>query len=95
MVDATTYSYAGSSAARQWQTLSRDLVDRLRPGLQVSGQLYASVGDRETTLELLERGYRERAGSRSLLSAKINPLYDFLRSDAAFQDLIGRVGLDQ
>jgi hypothetical protein len=78
----------------QQQTLSRELVDRLQPGLEVSGQLYASVGDRETTLELLERGYRERAGSRSLISAKINPLYDFLRDDPAFHDLLRRIGLD-
>ena len=78
----------------QQQTLSRELVDRLQPGLEVSGQLYASVGDRDTTLELLERGYRERAGSRSLLSAKVNPLYDFLRDDPAFRDLLRRLGLD-
>jgi serine/threonine-protein kinase len=75
------------------QTLSGELVDRLRPGLEVSGQLYASVGDATTTLELLERGHRERAGSRSLLSMEINPLYDFLRDDSAFRDLLRRVGL--
>lgn len=78
----------------QQQTLSTELVDRLQPGLEVSGQLYASVGDRDTTLELLERGYRERAGSRSLLSAKINPLCDFLRDDPAFRDLLRRIDLD-
>jgi TolB-like protein/Tfp pilus assembly protein PilF len=75
------------------QTLPRDLMDRLRPGLEVAGQLYASVGDSQTTLELLERGYRERAGSRSLLSMEINPLYDFLRDDPTFRDLLNRVGL--
>ncbi len=78
----------------QQQRLSGELVDRLQPGLEVSGQLYASVGDRDTTLEQLERGYRERAGSRSLLGAKINPLYDFLRDDPAFVDLLRRLGLD-
>lgn len=87
------------SARRAWveegrpQTLPVALVDRLQPGLGVSGQLYASVGDAETTMELLERGYRERAGSRSLLGIAINPLYDFLRDDSAFQDLLRRVGL--
>jgi len=86
-------------ARRAWveggrpQTLPGALVGRLQPGLEVSGQLYASVGDAETTIELLERGYRERAGSRSLLSMEINPLYDFLRDDSAFRDLLRRVGL--
>jgi TolB-like protein/tetratricopeptide (TPR) repeat protein len=70
-----------------------DLMDRLQPGLEFSGQLYASVGDRAGTLEILERGYRERAGSRSLLSIGINPLYDFMRDDPDFQDLLERVGL--
>lgn len=60
---------------------------------EVTGQLYAAVGDREMTLELLERAYRERAGSRSVLSIKVNPLYDFLRDDPRFQDLVRRIGL--
>jgi hypothetical protein len=69
-------------------------MDRLQPGLEVSGQLYASVGDKVATLEVLERGFRERAGARSLLSIGINPLYDFLRDDPGFLDLLERVGLD-
>ncbi len=101
--DATAASELAADflvARRKWvetgqeQELSAELVDRLQPGLEVSGQLYASVGDRATTLELLERGYRERAGSRSLLGAKINPLYDFLRDDPEFVDLLHRLGLN-
>ncbi len=74
-------------------TLPEELIDRLNPGVEIEGQLYASVGDREKTLELLEQGYRERAGARNLLSIGINPLYDFLREDPAFQDLVRRIGL--
>jgi TolB-like protein/Tfp pilus assembly protein PilF len=74
--------------------LPEELMDRLQPGLEVSGQLYASVGDKVATLEVLERGFRERAGARSLLSIGINPLYDFLRDDPGFLDLLERVGLD-
>ncbi len=75
--------------------LPRELMDRLQPGLEVSGLLYASVGDKAAALEVLERGYRERAGSRSLLSIGINPLFDFLRDDLDFLDLLERVGLDR
>ncbi|HSG08278.1 MAG TPA: tetratricopeptide repeat protein [Longimicrobiales bacterium] len=73
--------------------LPAELVSRLQPGLEVSGQLYASVGDKATTLGILEQAYRERAGARSLLSIGINPLYDFMRDDPDFLDLLGRVGL--
>jgi TolB-like protein len=75
--------------------LPKELMERLQPGLDVSGQLHASVGDKAAALEVLERGYRERAGSRSLLSIGVNPLYDFLRDDPEFMDLVERVGLDR
>ncbi len=74
--------------------LSRSLVDRLEPGLELAGQLYAAVGDGEATLEILEQAYHERAGARSLLSVKVNPLYDFLRDDPRFEELVRRVGLE-
>ncbi len=74
-------------------TLSRELVERVQPGLEIAGQLYASVGDAENTLEVLEQAYRERAGARSLLSVRVNPLYDFLRGDQHFEDLLVRIGL--
>ena len=64
-----------------------------RLGLEVEAQVYASVGDAGATLNVLERGYRERAGARSLLSVRINPLYDFLRGDPRFEDLVRQVGL--
>ena len=76
-------------------TLSRGLVDQLQPGLEIAGQLYAAVGNRETTLEMLEQAYRERSGARSLLSVKVNPLYDFLRDDPRFEELVRRVGLGE
>ncbi len=74
--------------------LSRALIDQLQPGLEIAGQLYAAVGDQETTMEILEQGYRERSGARSLLSVKVNPLYDFLRDDPRFQELVRQVGLE-
>ena len=73
---------------------SPGLVERARLGLEIEGQLLAAVGDADGTLEVLERAYLERAGGRNLLSIRVNPLYDFLRDDPRFLDLLERVGLD-
>ncbi len=84
---------AGFRETGRSSTLPRELFDRLQPGLYVGGQLFASVGDRSATLEILEQAFRERAGARSLLSIKVNPHFDFLREDPEFLDLVERVGL--
>jgi hypothetical protein len=52
---------------------------------------YAGVQDREQTLANLEAGYSERASF--LTTIKVDPLYDFLRDDPRFQDLMRRLGL--
>ncbi len=75
-------------------SLPADLVQRARLGLQVEGQMHAAVGDREQTLRLLNRAHRERAGARNLLSIGVSPLFDFLRDDPEFLDILQRVGLD-
>ena len=56
-------------------------------------QVYAAAGDRENALAILEKAVAERAGSRSVLSMKINPLYDFIRDDPRFQAMLREVNL--
>jgi TolB-like protein/Tfp pilus assembly protein PilF len=75
------------------QELPQDLIDRLEFGTEDLAQVYAFLGDGERALAELERAYEERSGSRSVLSMKLNPGYDFIRDDPRFVDLIGRVGL--
>jgi len=75
------------------QALPREVVDRAEFGSEDLGQVYAFVGDAEGTLGALERAYEERSGSRSVLSMKVNPGYDFIRTDPAFVSLMRRVGL--
>jgi eukaryotic-like serine/threonine-protein kinase len=55
--------------------------------------LYAGLGDKEASLESLERAYREHDPQMQFL--KTDPHYDALRSEARFQDLVRRVGLPQ
>ena len=50
------------------------------------------LGDRDQAMELLEKGYEER--SFLLIWIKMDPVFDQLRSDNRFQDLILRMKLD-
>ena len=50
-------------------------------------------GDGEAALAALRIALDERAGSRSVLSMKINPLYDFIRNDPRFVDMQKEAGL--
>jgi len=52
---------------------------------------YLGVGDKEQAMTWLERAYADH--SSDLVSLKVNPSYDPLRSDPRFQRLLERVGL--
>jgi tetratricopeptide (TPR) repeat protein len=54
--------------------------------------IYAGLGDKDRTMEWLEKAYAVRAAS--LVMLKVNPRYDIVRSDPRFQDLLRRVHLD-
>lgn len=51
------------------------------------------MGDKEQAFVWLERAYAQRANM--LVTLKVDPLYDPLRADPRFQDLLRRVGLAQ
>jgi TolB-like protein len=75
--------------------LSRDLSERAGLVLEDQGQIHAYFGDAENTLSALDRAVRERSGARNVLSMKVNPLYDFLRDDPRFLELMRQVGLER
>ncbi len=74
--------------------LPPDLLERVRFVLEDRGQILAFFGDVESTLAALDQAVRERSGARSALSMKVNPLYDFLRDDPRFLELMRRAGLN-
>jgi TolB-like protein/class 3 adenylate cyclase/cytochrome c-type biogenesis protein CcmH/NrfG len=76
------------------QQLSRELLARLNVTSDDLGVIYAFVGNGEGALDALERAYEERSGSRSVLSMKLNPGYEFIRDDPRFVELMKRVGLE-
>ena len=54
-------------------------------------QIYAALNDKEQTYKWLETGYRDRAVWMSYLA--VDPVFDSVRSEDRFQDLLRRVGL--
>ena len=58
----------------------------------IAGQ-YAAAGDKESAFAWLEKAYA--AHQADLVSIKIEPVFDPLRSDPRFADLLRRVGLPQ
>ncbi len=75
--------------------LPQKLLDELEIGSENLGQVYAAAGDGEAALAALQIAVDERAGSRSVLSMKINPLYDFIRDDPRFVEIQKQAGLSQ
>jgi serine/threonine-protein kinase len=53
--------------------------------------VYAALGDRDRAFEWLEKVYEER--SYYVVWLNIDPVFDQMRSDARFQDLLRRTGL--
>lgn len=54
-------------------------------------QLYANLGDADAAFRLLEQGLED--GDRGVVFLKINPLYDPIRDDPRFDDLLERLNL--
>ena len=53
--------------------------------------IYAGLGDNDRSLLWLEKAYEERSGG--LVHLKVDPVFDSLRSDFRFQDLLRRINL--
>jgi TolB-like protein len=69
------------------------LLTNLAIGNENLGQVYAAGGDAESALATIRIALDEHAGSRSVLSMKINPLYDFIRDDPRFTKMLKEVNL--
>ena len=70
-----------------------DLLSNLDIGYENLGQVYAASGDAESAITSIRIALDERAGSRSVLSMKINPLYNFIRDDPRFIEMQKEVNL--
>ena len=52
---------------------------------------YSGTGQNERVLELLQKAYAEH--SNAVVLIKVDPIYDPVRSDPRFKDLLARLGL--
>ena len=51
------------------------------------------IGDKQSALEWLEKGFQER--DDQMINLKVEPVFDPLRTDPRFQDLVRRVGIPE
>ena len=56
-------------------------------------KVYVGLGDKEQAFAWLEKGYQQR--DFWLTTLKSEPMYDTLRSDPRFQELVRRIGFPQ
>ena len=73
--------------------ITDELVAATLLGSEDLPQILALVGDAEGALKALRISLDQRSGSRSVLSMKINPAYDFIRDEPRFQEMLSEIGL--
>jgi TolB-like protein/DNA-binding winged helix-turn-helix (wHTH) protein len=87
-------AYARSGRAGAARRVIAELESQLPSGLAspdyIAG-IYMSLGDKEAALRWLERAYEAR--SDLLVFVRVDPIWDDLRADPRFQDLLRRIGL--
>jgi len=83
-------AYAESEEAGR---ITDELIAAALLGSEDLPQILALVGDAEGALKALRVALDQRSGSRSVLSMKINPAYDFMRDDPRFQEMLREIGL--
>jgi hypothetical protein len=54
---------------------------------------YSGTGQKERVIELLQRASSEH--SNAVVQIKVDPMYDPVRNDPRFKELLRRVGLEQ
>jgi TolB-like protein/DNA-binding winged helix-turn-helix (wHTH) protein/Flp pilus assembly protein TadD len=90
------YAYAAAGRRGEAEKVLADLNELFRQR-QVSPYyiaiVYAGLGGKEQAFGWLEKAYQEH--SRPLGGLKVNPVWDNLRSDPRFADLLRRIGLPQ
>jgi len=94
MSAALAHAYAVAGNKDDAKTILGELLERSRQShvepISIA-VIYVGLGENETALEWLEKAYEER--SVGLLTLKVHPIFDGLRSDPRFQELLHRIGL--
>jgi TolB-like protein/Flp pilus assembly protein TadD len=95
-VAALKEAYAASGMRGYWQKrldlMKEESKQRRVPALTLA-ELYARIDEKDQAFEWLDKAYE--AHELALIFLKVNPIYEGLRSDLRYQDLVRRVGLQQ
>ncbi len=86
------YQEGGIRAVLRWQLSLWDEIgkkDYVSPVIPAS--FHGRLGDADTTLTLLEKGYEQRAPN--VLQIQNDPAFDFLHSDPRYRALVQKIGL--
>lgn len=87
------HAYAVAGRRSEAETMLHQADERTQhayvPSFHVA-IMYAGLGRKDETIAWLERGYQER--SAWMVWLKVDPRFDFVRSDARFQNLLLRLG---
>ena len=95
VISALIWAYARAGRRADALPLLRELKKRQQTGYVPAGAFvnaYLGLGDNDEAFAWFERAYEEQ--SNILIYIKVFPLFDPLRGDPRFQDLVRRVGLD-
>jgi TolB-like protein/DNA-binding winged helix-turn-helix (wHTH) protein/Flp pilus assembly protein TadD len=94
VISALIWAYARAGRRADALRLLGELKKRQQTGYVPAGAFvnaYLGLGDNDEAFAWFERAYEEQ--SNSLIYIKVFPLFDPLRGDPRFQDLVRRVGL--
>jgi TolB-like protein/DNA-binding winged helix-turn-helix (wHTH) protein len=87
---------ANSGAKGYWRRTLENYRESAKsnyvPSVLVAGAC-VRVGDKECAFQWLEKGYDER--DDLMINLKVEPVFDGIRSDPRYQDLVRRVGIPQ
>jgi len=88
------YAYAVSGRRNEAEAILNDLKNRSSEGFSNAPEIalvYVGLDQRDQAMAWLDKGYTERFNPGVLL----RPAFDPVRSDARFQDLLHRIGLNR
>lgn len=87
------YAYARTERRREAEmVLDAALHPVVKPSNAAITLIYTGMDDKEHALEWLEKAYQER--DTIVTHLKVDPLFDSLRSQARFQQMLRRMHLD-